>query len=913
MTVSEIRITSSRMIEILGSENVPTCLHYGSKGPLIGLEALAKSSVGEVLNENFKVDLGMLPPERQTGRARFPTAAGTWKSAAEMTADFLHEVLTAADNWLATNNAEKAPAIMVAEPVSMAGDLIPQDWSQNYRDYLRRALRGKGFSDIEFLPEPFAVFQYYRYEAKYPSLNAAAKHCALVVDFGGGTFDICIIETTKEGDIRRGGKNARPLAAASAAIGGYFLNSLIAETLYRQIVPRAQSSKVSKGLDLYRHWRKDGDGVLSTSGQEYANFCRRFHRAIHDVEDAKIRICRRITNWGPDAPLSVTDRVPLLADPFGNSDEHLVCTLTGEGLRDIFVNRLWPEHLRPVIKRSLTRGKEELGGQPVSVVLLSGGSCNIGWVRRLLEADFSYYIAGAQILPIDDYQQVVAKGLAIECARRFYTGEGDFSAVTYNPLYLRLDSDNSGIQIPTFVPKGIIVPKNQAPGMLLSSAFPTHDLQSAPLRWKVKLERPPHRSLDYYFTRSIEENTGSDALNLDSHTVFTPANAKFDSAIQVEISVTGQNAVKPRFIYKTGAGGEDAVYADGHPFFLDTTVRQDSKSQVFMGLDFGTSNTSISYVTKQAIEIQRERSNDVPWMGLSDLSNTLPYPMAEPLKRYLSQTDAKSLRSAAIEFIEAALATGAYVCFLEYCLNKGRGKSAQFSGFRQRSAGPLWGLIKNLAPHLKTRAKISVPFLDILRHELEVMEGAIRFISDYKHHKADGEFNLHRVVVLLANTGARAFSKWRFGRFEHVEKKPFSKVNQGLFRHAQGCPPFAGMQAYRGKENFSPEQAFVQEVATGNLLSLEPLIFVDRCSTHTLTEGAEPHWYIFDKYDEKNNAFSFKAVGYACSIEIGESDPRLAVFEALRELYRGDQDVALIGANEFADVDQRYFGPAKPV
>jgi hypothetical protein len=120
------------------------------------------------------------------------------------------------------------------------------------------------------------------------------------------------------------------------------------------------------------------------------------------------------------------------------------------------------------------------------------------------------------------------------------------------------------------------------------------------------------------------------------------------------------------------------------------------------------------------------------------------------------------------------------------------------------------------------------------------------------------------------------------------------------------------MQAYRGKENFSPEQAFVQEVETGNLLSLEPLIFVDRCSIHTLTEGAEPHWYIFDKYDEKNNVFSFKAVGYACSLEIGESDVRSAVFEALRELYTGDQDVALIEANEFADVEQGYFGSAKP-
>jgi hypothetical protein len=33
---------------------------------------------------------------------------------------------------------------------------------------------------------------------------------ALVIDFGGGTCDVCIIQTTKEGDISGGGQNKRP-------------------------------------------------------------------------------------------------------------------------------------------------------------------------------------------------------------------------------------------------------------------------------------------------------------------------------------------------------------------------------------------------------------------------------------------------------------------------------------------------------------------------------------------------------------------------------------------------------------------------------------------------------------------------------------------------------------------------------
>jgi hypothetical protein len=260
----------------------------------------------------------------------------------------------------------------------------------------------------------------------------------------------------------------------------------------------------------------------------------------------------------------------------------------------------------------------------------------------------------------------------------------------------------------------------------------------------------------------------------------------------------------------------------------------------------------------------------------------LPYPLAEPLKRYLSETDQRSLKSVGIEFIEAALALGAYTSFFESCLGR-KNKAAQFSGFRQRSAGPLWGLIKNLAAQLKGRTQITTPYQDLLRHEFDLVEAAIKFVSDYKHHKTDESFNLHRVVIVLANTAVRAFSGWHLGRFEHVYKKQFSKVNEGLFRHASGCPPFMWLQMYHGKENYSPEQTFLQDHDTGRLLALEPLLFVDRCPKHTLTEGAEPHWYLFDKYDEKKDIFSFKAVGYSCSIDIGKSDSRVGIYESLKE------------------------------
>jgi len=59
--------------------------------------------------------------------------------------------------------------------------------AEKLRNSLRRILTGK-FALVDFMPEPFAVFQYYRYGVRHPLVAEKRKHIALVVGFGGGTF-----------------------------------------------------------------------------------------------------------------------------------------------------------------------------------------------------------------------------------------------------------------------------------------------------------------------------------------------------------------------------------------------------------------------------------------------------------------------------------------------------------------------------------------------------------------------------------------------------------------------------------------------------------------------------------------------------------------------------------------------------
>jgi len=106
-------------------------------------------------------------------------------------------------------------------------------------------------------------------------------------DFGGGTCDVCIIETTKEGDISQTGRNSKPLAAASKPIGGFFINRITAEDLFRAILGQPSSTRLKKGLAAYMEWRR-APKELTTYADELRNFIRSFHTATHRVENPKL-------------------------------------------------------------------------------------------------------------------------------------------------------------------------------------------------------------------------------------------------------------------------------------------------------------------------------------------------------------------------------------------------------------------------------------------------------------------------------------------------------------------------------------------------------------------------------------------------------------------------------------------------
>ena len=526
------------------------------------------------------------------------------------------------------------------------------------------------------------------------------------------------------------------------------------------------------------------------------------------------------------------------------------------------------ERLRAVVGQALKRARHDLQGAPVSILLLSGGSANIGWLQNLIERDFQSELEKTDVLRLPDYQE----GLAVECARRFFSEGGDFGAVTYNKLCLILAPDDEGQQLVRFKPRTDGLPKEiDSSGVLLPSASIVSRFVGKPMVWRFKLKRPPRQSMRYYFLRSsFDPNDLENRQNIEHDVLHSPKKCAFDKDLKLELTVEADGTAKSRFVYKSGRTEADMISVEGRPFYLDMTYggAGGSGPKAWVGLDFGSSNSSLSYVSNESIQVYRRRSGSQAWQSLGDLASSLPYPLAVPLARYVGQTDPKRLTDTGREFLEAALAFAAYVGLCDQPSGTG---SKHFRTLTQRSIGPLWGLLRMVLGSGAERT-VSAGLTRLLEVDtVERVNEAVTFLGQYKHDKADSTgLDLFGVVRLVANIWHTTLSGWVFGVFEQVQKPPFSSEYAGRFRQASGTPPFVRLWDYSGREAFSEDQAFLIRAEDGLALSLRPLVFWDHCLKHADLDCG--HCYLFDRAERSRDECLFKAVGSICTVDAGKED-----------------------------------------
>ncbi|RWI04388.1 molecular chaperone [Mesorhizobium sp.] len=884
-------ISSVQLARIDDSQVIPTALFYEGKKAHVGRDARDKCTSPELLIEDFKIELGNNDPDRLVSRSSLSNAAR--RTPVGLAKDFFEEALRKINGWLASQGLAVPTRILIAEPLSLGGsELAAESWLAHYRKSIKKALYGK-FEEIDFMPEPFAVFQYYRYGLRHPSVAEQRKHVALVLDFGGGTFDVSVVETTKAGDISGGGVNSRPLGATSIQVGGFYINRILAEELLFSVLgPRIEKAQVRKSLTFFYQNKNADEEDIADWSQDKRTFFRHYKRLLQDVERAKISICNSIANWNLAADLSGIAPYPISipVDPFTENAARASKRLDAAKIKAIYTENIWNAKLKEAVSRTIDRAKDELGGQEITVVLLSGGSSNIRWLRSLLERDLKSHLQSAQILELsENFSEIVAKGLATECARRYYTGgQGDFRAVTYNRLCLLLRSDDGELELKHFRPISENLKqegrdaKEYEEAVLLPAARSLRGLMGQALRWKVKLAKPPKANLSYYFMRSSFDPDDLDSRhNVVQTRIPTPKGAVFQQGIEIELVVREDGTAEPAFYYGKD-NRREGTRAVGEPFYMDMTfAAEEVPGETYLGFDFGTSTSACSFVSSSDIQWIEERSKSADWLELAELVNELPYPVAAPLARYMSEKDSQRRLDRGRDAIEAMLTLMAYTTLAEYSTLE-KQNSAHFKGMAHRSAGPLWAILKNCLKASRSELPYSTSLLPLTQKNLTAIDNWIDQIANSKHGRGSN-IDYVSFLSLLGNTLAKTFGDSCLGVFEGVTPKRFGQGRfKGLFRELKGpSQTFIHVHEYEGYQAFSDEDVYIVQPKTGVALSLSPWYIWGLNNSNTYDEID-----LFEYDTSKTGGFVFKAVqpNLECTISAsGNFGETAGAISALRE------------------------------
>lgn len=891
-------ISSVNLVPVDGRNIVPTTIFYDAeKRAHIGFEAREKCSAPEQLVEDFKIQLGQHDPDVVTKRSA-TSASAPRGTVAGIGQDYFRALFAKVNAAVERQGRPLPRSLLIAEPLALSGtEMAEENWLSNYRRAIRRVLHGR-FEQIDFLPEPFAVFQYYRYGLRHPVIAEHRKHIALVLDFGGGTFDISVIETTKSGDVSQSGTNSKPLGAKSVQVGGFFINRQLAADLLIKAVAKELRADVRKSIDRADRIKTPDD--LAEVAEKQQTFFRHYRRLLQTVETAKLSVCNLIANWNLEADLSGVTPFPISVptDPYDPASRMATLRLDAGMLRHAFEEGVWKAKMRDAVRKTLERAASELKGQEISVVLLSGGSSNIRWLAKLLERDLGRTeLAHAEILQLsENFQEIVAKGLATECARRFYTeGQGDFRAVTYNRLCLALRPDNGHLEIRRARPLAPELAAGAANGMddgvLLPSASSLRGLVGTPLLWKVRLNSPPRQLLEYFFMRSSFDPEDLEARhNIIETRAHTPRNTRFAATIEVELTVREDGTAIPRFIYGRNDRSEGTV-AEGKPFHIDMTFASEEEGgSTYLGFDFGTSSSACSIVDSADVQMIQERSRSPGWRELSDLLSDLPYPVAAPLARFISERDTDKRVQKGRDAADSLLTLAAYLAYTDLCVTRPGG--GMFRGFAQRSAGPLWGMIKTVVGENQNRLQFAAGLMALVKPENATqIDDWITGLNAEKHGRRQA-VDWVGFLSLLGNHVARAFEVNRLGVFEGVVPKRFHAGSYvGVFRVLHGSSQtFVNVLDYEGAQPFSDELVYVVDPVQGRAMPLSPLYFwgLERW-------GADPGMVDVYEYDaERRGVFGFKTTQPSEGLEVCTAGEWSGLHAQLAAMRAKDQPCAVV-------------------
>ncbi len=561
--VSRITGQPSPSITALDEEHIPTVLSLDPDGRyVIGTEARALGIRNRTNAFNFKMHLGddgdsafrnkkiFWIADAQSSNDSAPSVAGTF-TAKEIATEFLRLLLAKLPN---------APQKLIfGEPH------MPTQWRENFRGHLREILKELGVQEVpQFFPEPFAVFQYYRHMEKLIP-EGDQPLTVLIIDFGGGTFNTCVIQTTKRGDLARSGITSKPLGIDSCPVAGTALDRDLLETLRN----RAKSEGV-----IFK------DDPMERAEEKQTPFL--------IVEDAKISLSERFAaqDTGGEQLLDLSETVRLPASTF--AAEELTVALTAHDLREVINHRwrtVWGERLTHVVNEA----SKILGSEidRLHKILVAGGSSQLPFIRDLVAGTFPQLVDKADILVAQSSPAAIAYGIALECreqSRRDPTlRNNSLARCIMSDLYITVSRTRLDSGTPPKVTSGLAAGSR---GQVIVGPLL---LPTSSLSCELELPFEPSGTLYYYFTKRPElERAFEQRLNISDYALRVP-DGRVRRHCTLRLHITEREGITPEFVFKVKRKGTTAETVRARSFFATELTAVEGAT--FCGVDFGMSNS----------------------------------------------------------------------------------------------------------------------------------------------------------------------------------------------------------------------------------------------------------------------------------------------------------------------------------
>ena len=588
----------------LTNEIVPTILSFDDKSNsyIIGNSARVGGLKGRTSVFNFKPDIGNTDKVfsqsktgkywiTKTGRSEQDLITLTPK---EATVEYLRKLL---------KDIELPAQIIVGEPA-----VTDEGWKENFRNHMREVFQNLNLGTPQFFYEPFAVFQYYRHIEKilWPVSQA---EIVLVIDIGGGTFSSCVIRTTEEGDLARGGPLAVPLGLNAQLCGGYEID----KALLRIVVEKARK----KGIV----WKDDPIQRVEFS---------KSHVLLY-IEDAKLKLSREI---GENARIG--DDLSKIAAPVFlemgtlHPEQDIQVDVTGEDLKSV-IRKMWRKYYGKIITDTVTQAEKQLGKAKIRLdkidkVLVAGGSSRLPFMKEEILAALQTRVQRESIFIGKDIGAAVAFGIAVECRERVRRvpelSVNRIVSCLLSELFLGFRRTRRDPFVATGVHFDGSVNKE---GKLISKPCEIDELSM-----EFELELPfelKERAFYGFFNRPIQGNEEIMPMNIVNDVFSIKCSGRVARKCLLTLEVKPNGFVKPKFRFReegVGAKREPVVVECPEFYYEDLRIEE---GHSFVGVDFGTSN---SYVTR-FLSIPREvKGADYPEFDVS-----------EPVKEKLRELEIK--------------------------------------------------------------------------------------------------------------------------------------------------------------------------------------------------------------------------------------------------------------------------------